>query len=359
MGGNSFGRQLVLTTFGESHGTAIGGILDGFPAGITIDTAFIQSEINRRNPKKYPFTTSRREEDNLEILSGMYEGKSTGTPIAFMVYNKDHRPEDYDHMKKLYRPSHADFTYEARYGIRDHRGGGRASARTTLSVVAGGAFAKQFLTIHRITITGYVTQIGPHSLPEGFSLADPALVMLSPLACPHEKTTQKMLDYLHSLKEKGDTAGGVISCIISGVPAGIGDPLFDKLQSDLAKAMLSINAVKGFEYGSGFRAAAMTGSQHNDEFIVKDNLIKTKTNHSGGILGGISNGMDINFNVAFKPISTLGMEQQTINRDGDQITFTAEGRHDVCVVPRAVPIVEAMAALVIADHYLRQFVPGK
>jgi len=350
MAGNSFGKALVLTTFGESHGPAVGGVLDGFPAGIRIDTAFIQSEINRRNPAKYPFATTRREDDKLEFLSGIYEGYSTGTPIAFLVYNKDHRPEDYDHLKELYRPSHADYTYEARYGTRDHRGGGRSSARTTLSVVAGGALAKLYLFPEKISVTGFVKQIGPHALPADFALADPALVLLSPLACPHEKTTQKMLDHLHSLKDQGDTAGGVISCIISGVPAGIGDPLFDKLQSDLAKAMLSINAVKGFEFGSGFRAAAMTGSQHNDEFVIEENLVRTKTNNSGGIQGGISNGMDITFNVAIKPISTLSIEQQTINRNGDQITFTAEGRHDVCVVPRAVPIVEAMAALVIADH---------
>ncbi|MEI6456792.1 MAG: chorismate synthase [bacterium] len=353
MAGNSFGKQLVLTTFGESHGVAVGGVLDGFPSGISIDTDFIQSEINRRNPAKYPFASSRKEDDKLEILSGIYEGLSTGTPIAFLVYNKDHRPEDYDHLKELYRPSHADFTYEARYGIRDYRGGGRSSARTTLSIVAGGAFAKQFLSPEKVSVTGYVKQIGPHALPDDFSLADPALVLLSPLSCPHEKTTQKMLDHLHALKEQGDTAGGVISCIIRGVPAGIGDPLFEKLQSDLARAMLSINAVKGFEYGAGFRAVTMTGSQHNDEFILDDNLIRTRTNHSGGIQGGISNGMNITFNVAFKPISTLGMEQTTVNRNGDQITFTAEGRHDVCVVPRAVPIVEAMAALVIADHMLR------
>ncbi|MBE0647087.1 MAG: chorismate synthase [Bacteroidales bacterium] len=349
MAGNSIGKNLVLTTFGESHGTAIGGVLDGFPSGIELDLDLIQSEINRRNPAKYPFATARKEDDKLEVLSGIYEGLSTGAPIAFIVYNHDHRPEDYDNLKDLYRPSHADFTYEARYGIRDPRGGGRASARTTLSVVAGGAFAKQLLALNKIIITGYVSQIGPHSLPTGFVLADRSLVKLSPLACPHEKTTQKILDYLHTLKEEGDTAGGVISCVIKGVPAGIGDPLFGKLQADLAKAMLSINSVKGFEYGLGFASARMKGSEYNDEFILEDNLIKTKTNHDGGIQGGISNGMDITFNVAFKPISTLSMEQQTINRDGDQIIYKAEGRHDVCVVPRAVPIVEAMAALVLAD----------
>lgn len=349
MAGNSIGKNIVLTTFGESHGRAVGGILDGFPSGITIDTKFIQSEINRRNPAKYPFATPRREDDQLDILSGIYEGQSTGAPIAFLVYNQDSRPEDYDLLKDLYRPSHADYTYEARYGIRDPRGGGRSSARTTLAVVAGGAFAKQLLSLNTISITGYVSQIGPCKLPNGFILSDPALVKLSPLACPHEKTTQKMLDFLHTLKEAGDTTGGIISCMIRGVPAGIGDPLFDKLQANLGKAMLSINAVKGFEYGSGFKAAGMKGSEHNDEFILEDNLIRTRTNHSGGIQGGISNGMDITFNVAFKPVSTLMMEQQTINRDGDQIIFKAEGRHDVCVVPRAVPIVEAMAALVLAD----------
>lgn len=339
----------MLTTFGESHGPAIGGVLDGFPAGIAIDLDFIQSEINRRNPAKYPFATPRKEDDKLEILSGLYKGISTGTPIAFLIRNKDQRPQDYDHLKDLYRPSHADFTYEAKYGIRDPRGGGRASARTTLAVVAGGAFAKQFLSLHDISITGYVSQIGPFTLPQGFVLSDLALVRLSPLACPHEKTTQKMMDYLDGLKKVGDTAGGAISCILHGVPAGLGDPVFDKLQADLAKSMLSINCVKGFEYGSGFRAAGMKGSEHNDEFILQDNLIKTKTNHSGGIQGGISNGMDITFNIVFKPISTLSMEQQTINKAGDQITYKAEGRHDVCVVPRAVPIVEAMAALVLAD----------
>jgi len=349
MAGNSIGKNIVLTTFGESHGPAVGGILDGFPSGIEIDLALVQSEINRRNPSKYPFATTRKEDDKLEILSGIYEGQTTGAPIAFLVLNHDQRPEDYDNLKDLYRPSHADYTYEARFGIRDPRGGGRASARTTLSIVAGGAFARQLLSLNNISITGYVSQIGPHALPAEFTLTDQALIKLSPLACPHEKTTQKMLDFLHTLKEVGDTAGGVISCIIKGVPAGIGDPLFGKLQGELARAMLSINAVKGFEYGSGFKAARMKGSEFNDEFIVENNLIRTKTNHDGGIQGGISNGMDITFNVAFKPISTLGIEQQTINRDGDEITFTAEGRHDVCVVPRAVPIVEAMAALVLAD----------
>jgi len=348
--GNSIGKILVLTTFGESHGKAIGGVLDGFPPNVKVDLSYIQSEINRRNPGRYPFSTPRKEDDQLEILSGVFDNISTGAPIAFIVYNQDQRPEDYDQLKELYRPSHADFTYEARYGIRDPRGGGRASARTTLAVVAGGAMAKLLLASYQISIYGFVSQIGPYSLPADFTLVDSALIGLSPLACPHEGTTQKMLDHLHKLKKEGDTAGGIIHCVINGVPAGVGDPLFDKLQADLAKAMLSINAVKGFEYGSGFRCVEMTGSEHNDEFLLENNRIRTKTNHSGGIQGGISNGMDITFNVAFKPVSTLGMEQQTTNKAGDLITYKAEGRHDVCVVPRAVPIVEAMAALVIADQ---------
>ncbi len=350
MAGNSIGKNLVLTTFGESHGKAIGGVLDGFPPDVKVDLAFIQSEINRRNPDRYPFSTPRKEGDKVEILSGVFDGISTGAPIAFIVYNHDQRPQDYDQLKELYRPSHADFTYEARYGIRDPLGGGRASARTTLSVVAAGAMAKILLTSYQISIYGFVTSIGPYSLPADFTLADPALIGLSPLACPHEGTTQQMLDHLHKLKKEGDTAGGIIHCIIKGMPAGVGDPLFNKLQADLAKAMLNINAVKGFEYGSGFGCTEMKGSEHNDEFFLEDNRIKTKTNNSGGIQGGISNGMDIYFNVAFKPVSTLGMEQQTTNKAGDLITFEAKGRHDVCVVPRAVPIVESMAALVIADH---------
>jgi chorismate synthase len=349
MASNSMGKNLVLTTFGESHGKAIGGVLDGYPSGIQIDMDFIQEEINRRNPAKYPFATTRKEADHIEFLSGIFEGQSTGAPIAFLIYNKDQRPSDYEHLKGLYRPSHADFTYEAKYGIRDPLGGGRASARTTLSVVAGGALAKLLLDEQHIKITGYVSQIGHHSLPVDFELEDPRLVQLSPLSCPHEKTTQIMLDFLHELRKTGDTTGGIVQCVIKGLPAGIGDPLFEKLQALLGKAMLNINAVKGFEYGSGFKAASMKGTEHNDPFVVENHRIKTATNHSGGIQGGISNGMDIHFRVAFKPVSTLGMEQETINKNGDQITYQAGGRHDVCIVPRAIPIVEAMASLVIAD----------
>jgi chorismate synthase len=353
MSWNSIGRNLVLTTFGESHGVAVGGVLDGFPAGIPIDRDFIQEEINRRNPSRYPFSTTRKEEDHLEILSGVFEGKSTGTPIGFLIYNKDQRPVDYDHLKDLYRPSHADYTYEAKYGIRDQRGGGRASARATLAIVAGGAFARLFLNGHNIAITGYVSRIGPHSLPDDFVLRDPAQVKASSVACPDEEVTKKILDYLQSLKQEGDTSGGVISCIIRGVPAGIGDPVFGKLHSTLAHAMMSIPAVRGFEVGSGFRAAVMKGSQHNDVWTNENGRFITRTNHSGGIQGGISNGMDITFQVAFKPVSTLGMDQQTVNRSGKQVIYTAGGRHDVCVVPRACVIVESFAALVLADHFIQ------
>jgi chorismate synthase len=352
MAGNSIGRYLVLTTFGESHGKAVGGVLDGFPSGVSINIQYIQSEINRRNPVFYPFTSTRKEEDKIEFLSGLYEGKSTGAPIAFLVFNNDHRPEDYDHLKNLYRPSHADFTYEARYGLRDPRGGGRSSARTTLAIVAGGALAKLLLDSRQISIHAYVSRIGPVSLPPDFRLTDPEVIRLSPLSCPQEHTTQLMLDHLYRLKQEGDTAGGVISCAIRGVPAGLGDPVFGKLQADLAKAMLNINAVKGFEYGSGFAAASMKGSEHNDRWIIDEGKPITATNHSGGIQGGISNGMEITFNVAFKPVSTIQKAQQTIDRAGNTVSFEGKGRHDVCVVPRAVPIVEAMAALVIGDHLL-------
>lgn len=352
MSGNSIGKQLVLTTFGESHGVAIGGVLDGFPSNIPIDAGFIQSEVNRRNPAGYPFSSARKEEDRLELISGVFEGKSTGAPLAFLVHNKDHRSADYDHLRELYRPSHADFTWEKKYGIRDHRGGGRSSARATLAIVAGGAFAKLLLDLSGISVSGYVSAIGPHSLPEGFELTGHEAISLSPLACPDEETTRRMMAWLEEVRADGDTAGGVISCLISGVPAGLGDPVFSKLQADLSRAVMSINAVKGFEYGLGFRAATMKGSEHNDRFIEQEGRIIPETNRAGGILGGISSGSDIFFRAAFKPVSTLGKEQETVDRSGHPLTYSAKGRHDVCVVPRAVPIVEAMAALVIADHLL-------
>jgi chorismate synthase len=352
MAGNSFGKFLVLTTFGESHGPAVGGVLDGFPSNITIDIDFIQSELDRRKPGKDFFTSSREEEDHIEILSGVYNGISTGAPIAFVVYSKDSKPGDYDHLKEIYRPSHADFTYEKKYGIRDPRGGGRSSARTTLAVVAGGAFAKLLLTRYGIEVIGYVSQIAGCRIPEDLVVSSSALVRSSPLACPDEHITQEMIRLLKEAKASGDTVGGIVSCIIRGVPAGLGDPVFDKLQADLAKAMLTIPAVKGFEYGSGFRAASMRSSEHNDYFVMRDGRIRTETNFSGGIQGGISNGEEIYFRVAFKPVSTLMHDQETVDIHGNPVTMKGKGRHDVCVVPRAVPIVEAMTALVIADKLI-------
>ena len=353
MAGNSIGKTLVLTTFGESHGPATGGVLDGFPPRIQIDTAFIRAEINRRNPANYPFSSPRTEEDDLEILSGLFEGVTTGAPIAFIIRNKDHRPEDYSALKDLYRPSHADYTYQMKYGIRDFRGGGRSSARTTVAVVTAGAFAKIFLAGEGIRVSGFVSQIGPHRMSNDLTLEDSSASLRSPLACPDGRLTEEMLLYLEKVRTDGDTAGGVVTCRITGVPPGLGEPLFDKLQSDLAKAIMTIPAVKGFETGSGFAAAAMTGSQHNDRFVSTGEGIKTETNFSGGIQGGISNGMDIVFRTAFKPVSSIGREQTTVDKEGHEVTFDGKGRHDVCVVPRAVPIVEAMAALVIADHMLR------
>lgn len=336
MAGNSFGKALVLTTFGESHGAAVGGVLDGFPSNFLIDLDFIQAELNRRRPGESNHASPRKEEDKLEILSGLFEGRTTGAPIAFLVYNHDQRPADYDHLAGVYRPSHADYTWQQKYGIRDPRGGGRSSARETLARVSGGAFAKQFLRGKGIEITARVSQIGPYRMTDdGWQM------------------TEEVEKYLAQLKVDGDTTGGIIACTITGVPAGIGEPVFDKLQADLAKAMLSINAVKGFDYGSGFAGAAMKGSEHNDPFVMKNGAITTITNHSGGIQGGISNGADIFFRVAFKPVSTLMKEQQSVNTAGETVTVEGKGRHDVCVVPRALPIVEAMAALVVADHAIR------
>jgi len=335
--GNSFGKALILTTFGESHGRAVGGILDGFPSGIPIDTEFVQTELGRRRPGDDPFSSPRKEEDKLEILSGLYEGISTGAPIAFLVFNRDQRPSDYDHLRDVYRPSHGDFTWHMKFGIRDHRGGGRASARETVARVAGGALAKIFLRTRNITVEAQIVQIGSHRIQDaGCGIHD-----------------DKIAAYLQQMKEAGDTVGGIISCKIRGVPPGLGEPVFDKLQADLGKAMLSIGTARGFEYGSGFAAASMTGSEHNDRFINDQGKIRTHTNHSGGIQGGISNGEEIVFRVAFKPVSTLMSDQESVNVAGEPVTIRGTGRHDVCVVPRAVPVVEAMAALVIADHLIR------
>jgi chorismate synthase len=358
MSGNSFGKSLVLTSFGESHGKATGGILDGFPPGIDIDQDFIQHELNRRKPGGAFFSSPRKEEDKIEILSGIFNGKSTGMPIGFLVYNKDQRPGDYTHLEDIYRPSHADFTYEKKYGIRDYRGGGRSSARETIARVAGGAFVKLWLNRYKIRITGYVSQIGQICLPHHFILKDITTLQESPVLCPDPGISSQMVGFLREMQKAGDTAGGTITCRISGIPAGLGEPVFDKLQADLAKAMLSINAVKGFDYGSGFDSVSMKGSENNDRFIFKNKKITTSTNFSGGIQGGISNGNEVYFRVAFKPVASLMMEQETVNRQGKKVLLKGKGRFDVCVVPRAVVIVEAMAALVIGDH-LQRFLLGQ
>jgi chorismate synthase len=352
MAGNTFGHVFRMTTFGESHGKAIGGIIDGCPAGLVIDLEFIQHELDRRRPGQSSLTTSRKEEDKVEFLSGIFESQSTGTPISFIIWNNDQKPEDYSQIKDCYRPSHADFTYDQKYGFRDYRGGGRSSARETACRVVGGAIAKLLINHEKIEIKAFVSQIGTVKLEHEFQLPDLSKIENSPVRCPDVETSIKMEKLIEQLKEKGDTTGGIIQCIISGVPAGFGEPVFDKLHAELGKAMLSINAVHGFEYGSGFAGSAMTGTEHNDAFLQNKGKISTATNFSGGIQGGISNGQDIYFRVAFKPVATLMTAQQTVDQIGNTQTLSGTGRHDVCVVPRAVPIVEAMAALVIADYLL-------
>jgi chorismate synthase len=353
MSGNTFGKLLTLTTFGESHGIAVGGVLDGFPSNLKIDFAFIQSEVNRRKTGGNFFSSPRKEEDVIDYLSGIFDGRSTGTPISFLIHNYNQKPEDYSEYKDVFRPSHADYTYEKKYGNRDYRGGGRTSARETLTWVVGGAFAKLLLMQHGVSIHGFVSQIGDCRIPDDFIVPGSFSPTDTVTGCPDPETEKRIINFLEQLKAEGDTTGGVITCSIKGTPVGLGEPVFDKLQADLAKAMLSINAVKGFEYGSGFAGSAMKGSQHNDPLIIEDGKVSTITNHSGGIQGGISNGEEIYFRVAFKPVSTLMKDQETITRSGEKTIIHGKGRHDVCVVPRAIPIVEAMAALVIADHLLR------
>lgn len=355
MAGNSFGEIFRITTFGESHGTAIGAIIDGCPAGLQIDDSFIQQELNRRKPGQSPLTSQRQEDDTFEILSGVYEGVTLGTPIALIIKNKDQRPGDYTHLKESYRPSHADYTYENKYGKRDYRGGGRASARETAARVAAGAIAKQLLLKQGIQISAFVTSIGKVKTEKNFDQLDLNKTELSLVRCPDEQAAKEMIALIDTTRKNGDTVGGIVSCVIKNVPVGLGEPVFDKLHADLGKAMLSINAVHGFDYGSGFAGTEMNGSAHNDLFVKnQDGRISTKTNYSGGIQGGISNGMDIFFRVAFKPVATIMQQQPTLSNTGETITIEGKGRHDACVVPRAVPIVEAMAALVLADHYLRQ-----
>ncbi|WP_048800018.1 chorismate synthase [Segatella buccae] len=349
---NTFGNLFRLTTFGESHGKAVGGIIDGFPAGIDIDLEFIQNELARRRPGQSRITTDRKEPDEVELLSGVFEGKSTGTPIAFEVRNTNQHSKDYDNMRQLFRPSHADFTYYNKYGVRDHRGGGRSSARITIARCVGGALAKLALQQLGISVTAYTSQVGDIKLEKDYHLYDLGTIEDNPVRCPDQAKAKQMEELIAGVKAQGDTVGGIITCVIKGCPVGLGEPEFGKLHAALGGAMLSINAVKGFEYGEGFDCATAKGSELNDVFINQNGKISTSTNHSGGIQGGISNGQDIYFRVAFKPVATLLMKQNTVTIEGIPTELNARGRHDPCVLPRAVPIVEAMAAMVILDNYL-------
>ena len=351
---NTFGNIFKITSFGESHGVAIGGVVDGCPAGIEIDLNFINEEVRRRKPSESFFSTKRDEFDNIQFLSGIFEGKTTGTPIAFMIKNMDAKSNDYDLIKSLYRPSHADFTYDAKYGFRDYRGGGRSSARETTVRVVAGAIAKLYLKSYKIEISAYVSQIGNIKVEKPYTELDLTTTEASKVRCPDAEISEKMLDLLKDVKMSADSVGGVVTCVIKNVPAGLGEPLFNKLTSQLASAMMSINATRGIEFGEGFNASSMRGSEHNDEFCIKDGEIRTRTNRSGGIQGGISNGEDIYFNVAFKPTASIYKEQNTVNQQKEETVLKPKGRHDTCFVPRAVPIVEAMAAITIADFNMIQ-----
>ena len=347
MAGNTYGTIFKLTTFGESHGKAIGGVIDGCPAGLTLDFDAIQRDLDRRKPGQSAIVTQRKEPDEVEFYSGIFEGKTTGTPIGFAIHNTNQKSKDYSHIKDSYRPSHADYVYDEKYGIRDYRGGGRSSARETASRVVAGALAKQFLA--PIKIHAYVSAVGKIQLDQDPSAVDLSQIENSPVRCPDAAVATEMENYIKAIRKEGDTVGGIVTCVIKDMPLGLGEPVFDKLHAELGKAMLSINAVKGFEYGSGFAGTQMKGSEHNDPFNSDGT---TKTNRSGGIQGGISNGMDIYFNVAFKPVATIMQNQETINSKGESVAMQGKGRHDPCVVPRAVPIIEAMAALVLADFKL-------
>ncbi len=349
---NSYGTLFKISTFGESHGPAIGVIIDGCPAGLDIDEPFIQAELDRRRPGQSKITTQRKEDDTFKILSGVFEGKSTGTPIAIVIENQDQRSKDYSHIQNTFRPSHADYTYELKYGNRDYRGGGRSSARETAARVAAGAIAKLLLKKSGVEVNAYVSQVGELKAPP-YTQLDLSKTEDNIVRCPHPATAEKMIALIDEVRLSRDTIGGLVTCVIKNTPVGLGEPVFDKLHAELGKAMLSINAVKGFEYGSGFDGVALRGSQHNDEFYNDGTKIRTKTNHSGGVQGGISNGEDIYFNVAFKPVATIMQDQPSVDKEGNETIVSGKGRHDPCVVPRAVPIVEAMAALVIADFLLR------
>lgn len=354
MAGNSFGKSFKITTCGESHGGAVGVIVDGCPAGLEISEQEIQQELDRRKPGQSSITTPRKEEDTIHILSGVFEGKTTGTPILLLAYNTDMQPADYDHLKNIYRPSHADYTYLKKYGRRDFRGSGRASARETLARVAAGAIAKKYLKKHlNIEIFSYIEQVGNIRAEIDYKQVTQNAIESNIIRCPDQDTAKKMIDLIETVKQEGDSIGGIIKGVIRHVPAGLGEPVFDKLSADLGKAMLSINAVKGFEIGSGFNGVTLRGSEHNDPFILENGKLKIKTNHAGGTLGGISTGEDIHFRVAFKPVATISKKQQTLNVEENSVELEATGRHDPCVLPRAVPIVDAMSAIVIMDHFLR------
>lgn len=358
---NTFGNIFRLTTFGESHGTAVGGIIDGMPAGVEVDEAFLQAEMARRRPGQSAITTGRQEADQVELLSGVFEGRTTGTPIGFEVRNSNQHSSDYENIRDLFRPSHADYTYTQKYGLRDHRGGGRSSARETLSRVVGGALAKMALRQHGITVTAYTSQVGDIALPGDWTQYDLSQIEKNAVRCPDPETATRMEQLISQVKAEGDTIGGVITCVIQGVPAGLGEPVFGRLNAALGAAMLSINACKGFEYGLGFADCGRRGSEMIDTFVpANESLVQMAqgspvgllSNHSGGIQGGISNGAPIYFRCAFKPVATLLMPVETVTKDGDKTTLQARGRHDPCVLPRAVPIVEAMAAMTILDYLL-------
>ncbi|MBX2953108.1 MAG: chorismate synthase [Leadbetterella sp.] len=350
---STYGKIFKISTFGESHGKAIGVVIDGCPAGVDFDEEEIQYELDRRKPGQSRITTQRKESDSFQVLSGVFEGKTTGTPVALVIFNEDQRSKDYGHIADKFRPSHADYTYTEKYGIRDYRGGGRSSARETAARVAAGAVAKRILKEAGVEICSYVSQVGQLKLDKNYTELDLSRIDDHAVRCPDEEMAQRMFEYIDEIRKAGDSVGGVITGVIKGVPAGWGEPVFDKLHAELGKAMLSINAVKGFEYGSGFEGTALLGSQHNDEFYVEAGKVLTKTNHSGGIQGGISNGQDIYFRVAFKPTATIMRDQESVNEAGEPVIVSGKGRHDPCVLPRAVPIVDAMSALVLADFMLR------
>lgn len=353
MAGNSFGQVFRLSTFGESHGEAIGGIIDGCPANLSLDMAFIQNELDRRKPGQSHITTQRKESDKVKFLSGIFEGKTTGTPIGFIIENENQKSNDYEHLKDNFRPSHADFTYETKYGHRDYRGGGRSSARESACRIVGGAIAKLLLKQSGIAIQAYVSAVQNIKLVKTYKELDLNKTESNIVRCPDQETADKMISLIEEVRKQGDTVGGIVSCVIKGSPVGLGEPVFDKLHADLGKAMLSINAVKGFEFGTGFDSIQHKGSEMNDVFTNTGGKITTLTNNSGGVQGGISNGEDVYFNVAFKPVATIMQSQKSVNAQGEEINLEAKGRHDPCVLPRAVPIVESMAALVMADHLLR------